>query len=109
MPRVTTNFIRGRQATTSFFSLEEHTIVAVGFYAGENWTISPGERPFSRVVQNKCHSSMALCWPFVCDGAGAHGTAAEELRHSECSAKRRNQKTAGSTRTSKKGASGACA
>src|SRR5262245_10556799 len=71
-------------------------------------TISPGERPFSSVAQNKCHSSMALCWPFVCDGAGAHGTPAEELCHSECSAKRRNQKTAGSTRKSKKGAGCHC-
>src|SRR5262245_51254056 len=59
--------------------------------------------------ENELRSNVALCWAFLCDCAGAYGTAAEELRHSECSAKRRNRTTAGSTRTSKKGAGCACA
>ena len=34
-------------------------------------------------VENDYRGNVALCWAFLCDGAGAQGTVAEELRHFE--------------------------
>ena len=57
-----------------------HMIVVVASYAVGHLDKFAGA-VFSSVENEYC-SNLALCWALLCDGAGAQGTAAEELQHS---------------------------